>query len=64
MSVRDGAEQERKRLATAAGVSTANSVKMSGADLHQAALAVSSGLAVGPGNDGARMMQQAGGAGN
>ena len=64
MAVRDGAEQERKRLATKAGKTTAQSVAMSGADLMQAAAAVDAATAVGPGIDGARMAQLSGGSGN
>lgn len=64
MAIRDGAEQERKRLAGIAGKSTAQSTAMSGADLLQAAMSAQAAQAVGPGIDGARMEQLRGGAGN
>lgn len=63
MAIGDGAHQEQKRLATIASLSAAQRSALSGADLMQKAQVVASGLAVGPGNDGARMAQQAGGAG-
>ncbi len=64
MAIRDGAEQEQKRLATIAGKSAAQRAVMSGADLQQAADAVTTGQAVGPGVDGARFEQLKGGSGN
>jgi hypothetical protein len=63
MPLHDGARQESKRLATIAGKTTAQAVALSGADLMQAAAVVQSGLAVGAGNDGAKMELNKGGSG-
>lgn len=63
MAVEGGASQRRKQLATQAGLSTAQSVALSGADLEQKAKSVVTGQAIGPGIDGARMTQIEGGTG-
>jgi hypothetical protein len=52
---------EKSRLATKAGISVTQAAKMSGADLHQAALAAAAGTSVGAGKDGATLMRLAGG---
>lgn len=63
MPVESGSSQRRKQLATAAGITAAQSVALSGADLEQKARSVVTGQAIGPGIDGARMVQIEGGSG-
>jgi len=52
---------EQARIATIAGKTFTQAQSMSGADLMQAALVTRAATTVGPGKDGARLAQLAGG---